>query len=365
MYQKSLSVLLTLFLCLLVAACSSSASKGSRIDYKSTKTLPTLEVPPDLTAPVTDEATLPTESATQAGDVSPDSATVLAEQVNARIKRDGAQRWLEVDMSAEALWPKLRKFWTSSMGLELKVDEPKLGIMETQWAESRVDVPEGYFRGWLAKLKPGRYSVPTRDKYRLRLEPVNENTTELYLSQYGVEQFSIGDADLGQAMWRTRPSDPELASEMLNRLLVFLGVPKEQAEQLAAAAEEKPQARARIELDQEGRPYLVLNENYARAWRHTGIVLDRLGLVVEDRNRSEGIYFIDDTNLLEDAGDGGKSWFKGLFSGDDEDKQGNKLTIILKRDDEMTRIEIQDREGNAIDKNKAEAILTRLRDGLL
>jgi outer membrane protein assembly factor BamC len=368
LYQR-LSVAGFLIVALLVAGCSSSGSK-SGINYKDSEVLAPLEVPPELTLPDNRDtmhipgAATGSEAASDQ-DTTGEGTAVLVSRQNARIRRDGTLRWLEVDMPAEQLWPKLRKFW-EQIGLELKLDDPEIGIMETQWAENRADITEGFLRGWISKLSPGRYSVPTRDKYRIRLEPLEENTTELFLTHYGAEQTTEGNTDLQQAVWIKRPSDPELSNEVLNRLLVFLGIPREEAEKLVAAdAEPSPPTRAIIEKDSDGWPYLVLHENYARAWRYTGIVLDRLGVVVEDQNRSEGLYYVDYNNLGKDGSDGDKSWFRKLFSSDDENGTEKKLTIVLKRRGEVTHIALEGKGSEALTSSRAEEILKYLRDGLL
>jgi outer membrane protein assembly factor BamC len=37
---------------------------------------------------------------------------------------------------------------------------------------------------------------------------------------------------------------------------------------------------------------LKLNEPFDRAWRRVGLALDRIGFVTEDKNRSEGIFYV-------------------------------------------------------------------------
>ena len=37
---------------------------------------------------------------------------------------------------------------------------------------------------------------------------------------------------------------------------------------------------------------LSIDEGFSRAWRLTGLALDRVGFAVEDRDRTAGIYYI-------------------------------------------------------------------------
>ena len=64
----------------------------------------------------------------------------------------------------------------------------------------------------------------------------------------------------------------------------------------------------------------------APAGRHVGLTtaclgivraLDRMGLVVEDRDRSNGIYYVTKVELMEEEK---KGWFSSLFSGDEKKK---------------------------------------------
>jgi uncharacterized lipoprotein len=57
------------------------------------------------------------------------------------IERDGDRRWLVVDgRTPEQLWPILKEFWQEN-GFSLKTDAPSTGIMATDWAENRANIP--------------------------------------------------------------------------------------------------------------------------------------------------------------------------------------------------------------------------------
>jgi outer membrane protein assembly factor BamC len=106
-------------LAVLLAGCSGSLFESQRIEYKSASKLPTLEIPPDLTAPSRDNryqvpdtnptgtATYSTYSSERAGaprSGSPDVLPVVSAS-KVRMERAGTQRWLVVPQSPEKLWP--------------------------------------------------------------------------------------------------------------------------------------------------------------------------------------------------------------------------------------------------------------------
>ena len=86
-----------------------------------------------------------------------------------RIERAGNQRWLVVNRPADQLWGPVRDFWQES-GFLLAMDQPNLGIMETDWAENRAKIPQDFIRSTLGKLLDSVYSTSERDHFRTRLE---------------------------------------------------------------------------------------------------------------------------------------------------------------------------------------------------
>ena len=98
-------------------------------------------------------------------------------------------------------------------------------------------------------------------------------------------------------MWQPRPSDPELETEFLRRLMVQLGVSEEQSQAIAQQSQQEGGVTAGsaggaslVELG--GVPALQLEDDFERAWRRVGAALDRTGFTVEDRDRSQGLYFV-------------------------------------------------------------------------
>jgi len=55
---------------------------------------------------------------------------------------------------------------------------------------------------------------------------------------------------------------------------------------------EKPRLRAKLRRSQDGHKNLIVYEDFARAWRRTGLALEGIGLTLEDRDRSRGLYFL-------------------------------------------------------------------------
>jgi len=43
--------------------------------------------------------------------------------------------------------------------------------------------------------------------------------------------------------------------------------------------------------------YIILSDNYSRSWRRLSLAIDMVGFLVEDKNRSDGIFYIKYSNL--------------------------------------------------------------------
>lgn len=335
--------------CFTLIACSGGTS-NERIDYEGARTLPPLDVPPDLSTPVDTGA----ENIPEVNSVATEQGRKLLSGKGIRIERDGSTRWLVIDASTAKLWPQLRQFW-STIGLQLAKDEPKLGIIETAWGENRADAPGGFIADMVKKVFKNAYAADTRDKYRMRLEPISRHRTELFITHYGMKNVVVGEMEgFAETAWQPRPSDPELENEVLNRLVLFLGGDKSVAN---AALSSKPKQDTQSAIKGST---LMIQENFSRSWRLVGLALDRIGLVVEDRNRSEGLYYISRVESLQAAQD--KGWLSSLFSGEgDADGKQWRLQISGK---ESTTVRVLDENGKPVDDKLAVPLLQRLQESL-
>jgi outer membrane protein assembly factor BamC len=252
-------------------------------------------VPPDLTQLRKEsryalESTSNTASGFQnAGSRVVDAGTAANALGPVKIERQGNQRWLVASLPADKIWEPLREFWTSN-GFVLTTDAPDIGVMETDWAENRAKLPQDFIRRTLGKVVDTLYSTGERDKFRTRVERNAQGGVEIYVTHRGmVENYT--DSQKASTIWQPRPSDPELEIEFLRRLMVKLGTSPEVAKTTAATASSTPDTISQVS-SLNGQPAIVLRDNLDRAWRRTGVALDRSGFTVEDRDRTAGVYFV-------------------------------------------------------------------------
>jgi outer membrane protein assembly factor BamC len=356
------SLPLLLVFTLVAAGCGGAESK--KVDYKSAEKLPSLEVPPDLIAPATDNryavpetdgsgaATLSEYS--QERRVEPGAAQKLLPAADkVRIERAGSQRWLVVQATPGQVWPVIKEFWQEA-GFIINVESPETGVMETDWAENRANIPQGVIRRTIGKVFDGLYSTPERDKFRTRIEQGGEGT-EIYVSHRGMmEIYTTEGRD--KTVWQPRAADPELEAEMLRRLMLRFGVQEARAEALVAKQQAPEQARIVGEV-------LEMDENFDRAWRRVGLALDRVGFAVEDRDRSKGVYFvryIDPEVDNESKRDGG-ALAKLAFWRSKPEQASPKLQIRVSEAGEKSRVSVAGGEdGKDVDAATRTRILNLL-----
>ena len=370
----------TLSVALALSACGTMQEfvegQGKKVDYKSAGQLPSLDIPPDLTAPTRDNryvvpevksaTTLSSYQADRNAQPKAGSTGILPAVEEMRIERSGTQRWLVVNETPEKLWPLVKEFWQEN-GFLLESENPETGLMETDWAENRAKIPQDFLRNMLGKVLDQLYSTPERDKFRTRLERSNDQkATEVYLSHRGMMEIYTNEAR-SETKWQPRPADPDLEAEFLRRLMVRLGAKEESAKQLMAFT---PQTqRAALSKQADGSERLDVLEPFDRAWRRVGLALDRVGFTVEDRNRQKGLYFVRYADPEKDM-ERANAEKPGLLSklafwkSDSTKVTAEQYRVLISQGGERSQVQVLGKDGGVDRSQTARRILSLLHDQL-
>ena len=343
----------------MLAGCSVLDSE--KIDYKSAGKAPTLEVPPDLTQLSRDNRyVIPggavTASGYQVGQANSGIPTAVASLGDAHIERAGTQRWLVVNRPADQLWGPVRDFWQEN-GFLLSLDQANLGIMETDWAENRAKLPQDFIRNTIGKVFDSLYSTGERDRFRTRLER-SASGTEIYISHRGMVEVYMDSKSKTETIWQPRAPDPELEAEFLRRLMVKLGATQEQSRALIAAGGAKATSRVATVNNM---PVVQIDEGFDRSWRRVGLALDRTGFTVEDRDRSQGTYFV---RYVEPTDKKEPGFFGKLFSGSSNTPAPLKYRIALRAQGESTTVSVLNAAGAPESSANAQRIVQVIADDL-
>lgn len=382
MLNKPLTFAVVAASVLILTGCETyqKAMDGQKTQYRTAeRRTQSLEVPPDLTSQSADEQFLiPGE--TQTGAVSATSLMggrtgaqggvagtrvsepVLLQSDKVEIQRVGNVRSLKVQMPPEQLWPVLRNFWQET-GFQLTIDDPRIGVMETNWAENRAAIPMDGVRAVVGRFIDGLYSSNTRDRYRTRVEPI-DGGVEVFITHRGMEE-RYTDPSETNLQWVNRAGDPELEAEMLNRLMVKLV-----GDEKVDPATGRDPSRQLITVDKKPTgSTLVLAEDFPLAWRRVGFGLDRAGFIVEDRDRSSGTYFvryIPDSARVEKSETGFLGRIFGRSGkGDDKLQADQRFQVVVEAvADRTTQVRFTSEKGSALNAALSDEATTRLAGNL-
>lgn len=364
-----------------LAGCSAMGLGSKRIDYRAgAANVPSLEVPPDLTTPASDDQykvhggndeSVATYSDYSKGGAKADAqsngtvaSTVLPEVKGVRLERNGTQRWLVVSDKAENVWPVVKAFW-QSIGLTVKSEDQAAGIMETDWAENRAKIPMGGLRDVIGKVFDNAYSSGERDQYRTRLERSKDGlSTEIYVTHRGMEEVLAADGNTSK--WQPRASDPEMEAEILQRLMVRFG--KSPVQAAAAMATNNAAATSAVTSDAtasgvtpinasgpagsasllevfDGSSIIVINDPFDKSWRRAGLAIEQAGLAVEDKDRAKGIYFL--RPIKQES-----SWLGKLEFWKDNADSNTRYRVNVKDGGAACEVSVTDQDGMSDDISK-------------
>jgi outer membrane protein assembly factor BamC len=371
-FRATRGVAAAVVIVLALAGCESmsSLSPSKRIDYKSVSTGPALELPPDLTTPRYDDRyQVTTATGLAAAGANKGARTeLLPTTPDAKIVRAGNERWLVVKATPEQAWNTVREFWQEN-GFVLAVEQPQVGMMETDFAENKAEVPNDWFKRTVGKFTDVFFSTYKQDKFKTRIERGAEpGTVEIYISHRGMEQVPTGKIDNSSPAafaWAVMPPNPALESEMLTRLMMKFGTPEPAARAAVVQAAISPD-RARIDKNPDGTYKLTVDDQFDRTWRRVGLALDRAGFTVIDRDRSRGVFFVrfgDPDALAAKANNQG--WLDKLqFWKSDEKDKPEQYQIVVAEAAQNSVVVVQDPGGVPDRSPTSEKILALLKEQL-
>lgn len=332
-----------------LVACDSIPFINNTSDYKGAGRSRPLEVPPDLTAsPVSDAYSIPGSTNYSSYSQAQEGQEIGVEKVlvtpdGVRLEKAGAQRWLVVNSPAEKVWPVILEFW-ADQGFAVRSENAQLGVMETEWIDTEAIKKDetGNLGDRFDKMLDKLSGYADKKKFRTRIDRGNEaNTTEIYMTHRSVSgapddgknriKTQLGEIDTGYKLeGKTAVAedvrDAELDAELLRRLMVKLGVAEQKSKDIIAQG--VILKRAEVIKEADGSATLKLNDAFDRAWRRVGLALDRVGFVIEDKDRSNGIFFVRYADVdIDDTPKKKKGLLDTLkFWGDDDKKEAGAVS---------------------------------------
>ncbi len=367
--MNRLSLTLTNRVVLLLATLgllsSCSLLDSNKVNYKAqvTKRPITLDIPPDLSQLNRETRYMipgDTVSANDMKQIAPSKNTIAPTQLaDIRIEHLGSEHWLVIKRSASSVWPLLKQFWLDN-GYTLQSEDSQTGFLETGWLDNKKDLPQDLISRTLNKYLSSASSSGIRDKFITRVES-KDNEVEVSIAHRSIEEVQFNALVPGTA-WRARASDPEAENEFLRRLMIALGAPEAQAQELMAKSQANSAKRATLQSSSTS-TVIAYQESFDTAWRRVGVALDRSGFTVEDRDRKLGLYYV---RFVERTADGKEPGFFSRLWGASSTPEGpQRYRLKLESvNDRASSISILNATGEADRSNASQKIAQLLMDEL-
>ncbi len=320
-----------------------------RTEYKKSRTLPDLEVPPDLTTDaIKDRMAIPRGGSTSTYSTYQERIAERKRQEELRRAQTQAIKVLEnehvlaVAGQLVQVWPQLREFLQAE-GFTLELDDDDLGVMETEWVEDQENL--------------------TREKYKIFGEPGTEpGTSVLYIAQRQEELVPQGDG----LEWQTQARDvarervfvESLEANFQARESTYADrdVTVDSEQNYPEATDDDLSTRAELISAGQGKLYLSVSEDFSSAWQSTAIALDRLGLAIDHADKTRGVYFLR-VPMTEDTREEKSMLAKLKFWGDDDE---HELQLSLTGVGEKTELVVLDKDGRWETGPVAKRVINRL-----
>ena len=254
-----------------------------------------------------------------------------------RLQRLGESRWAVVNVAPGQLWPQVRAFLVSS-GIDVASVDASGGLIDT------------------AFVMLENKSVESRFRFRVD-SGVQRNTSELHVLQQNIAK------DLDLTRWPQNSDDTELEQAMLRNIAQFIANSAESAP-VSMMAEQAMTGAGRIAMEEStSGARLRLDLPFNRAWAATEKGFTDAGFRLDDKNRSEGLFYV---TYLGPEGEEDGGWFSWLGGSENDDPLiGQQFQVqLITEDTSQVTIQILDSDGEPIGQLEQQGLLTLLQGNI-
>ncbi|MEK9934692.1 MAG: outer membrane protein assembly factor BamC, partial [Luminiphilus sp.] len=242
-----------------------------------------------------------------------------------------------VNVAPGQLWPQVRAFLVSS-GINVASVDASGGLIDTVFVMLENN------------------SVESRFRFRVD-SGVQRNTSELHVLQQNIAK------DLDLTSWPQNSDDTELEQAMLRNIAQFIANSAESAP-VSMMAEQAMTGAGRIAMEEStSGARLRLDLPFNRAWAATEKGFTDAGFRLDDKNRSEGLFYV---TYLGPEGEEDGGWFSWLGGSDSDDPLvGQEFQVQLTTEDtSQVTIHILGSDGQPIGQLEQQGLLTLLQGNI-
>ena len=267
----------------------------------------------------------------------PQAASVNTFEKLVKIQSFDERRWVLINIAPGELWPRLRSVLNRS-GVPSARAEGSSGIIETVWVTFNSDEENSH-------------------RFRFNITPgVQLDSTEISAVHNQVVRGAEEDG-----LWPETSDDDQRELDILTLVANELAEESNFASVSLLAQDIGGSAKVDILSPQVADPYIRIKLGFDRSWASLVYSSDRGGFTTIDKDRSQGIIFVNFTEpSSEEIG-----FFGKLFGGGkDQDIIKANYQVLMQTVGSDTEIRIVDDSGNGLTRADALRLLTVIRSNL-
>ena len=276
------------------------------------------------------------------------------------IERSGGQQWLSTTLTPEQAWLGVTGY-ANGLGVDSAGSNPENGILTTQWYNFDADAERGVLASTLGKLIG---DDSREDRFRFELRPVAPGVTDIHVAHQGrsPEQQTVPDG------WNNLAERSEqINSFVLGELLVFLA--GNEADGNTSTPGKVAALVAEPGVDGNGNPVLTLRgQNFAQVWDAVSVALGKAGFNVVDRDRSSGLFYLEDSPAGQQEPEKTGGFWSGLFGSDKDEAptegQRNTVTVRVSSYPELVQLSVERDANTSAPAQVSSQLLKLIQDNL-
>jgi uncharacterized lipoprotein len=233
--------------------------------------------------------------------------------------------WLEIAMAPSKAWPLLDLFWTN-YSLDLVAEDVESGYFASKKIET-IDRHKQLSND--LEMTDFQPIVIDGMSFQARLsQGVRRKSAELRVRAL-TPDFSVSSSEV----WQDDSVYPRLEKAMLELMGDFITSEATSSRYSLNAINLGDDSLVKQLEDEAGYVYLQLELPFDRAWNEVGDALKSSGVVIADRNRSEGVYYVSYLNK-----DDIESWYSFESSVEEKRQEQNVELRFFKDDERFIRV---------------------------
>jgi len=210
-----------------------------------------------------------------------------------KIQSIDGRRWVLINISPSEAWPRIRNVLNRN-GVPSAKAEGSSGIIETVWVKFNSDEEHSH-------------------RFRFAIAPgVQVASTEISVVH---QKATRGDED--NVKWPAVSDSEEREQDMLTLVANEMAASADYASVSLLAQDIGGEAKVAVMTPEATDPYILVKLGFDRAWASVSYSASRGGFITIDKNRSEGIFYVNYTE--KSVGDEG--FFNRWFGGSDDSER--------------------------------------------